>query len=117
MQQQVSSQPTPVKYLTTQKQAIGQQEELPGKIELIFQKAIMENLEDEDFEFAGLYGSDRAQVIEHMKDMFMKQVSLNILRTDYNNINRIFNEAFNMFEREKNMTSAQDNLNADKKRR
>jgi len=120
MQQQVSSRPTPVKPTTTQippTQSTDQQEELSGKIELIFQKAIMENLEDEDFKFAGLYGSDRAQVIEYMRDMFMKQVSLNILRTDYNNINRIFTEAVNMFEREKNMNSAQDNLNTDGKRR
>lgn len=120
MQQQVSSQPTPVKPTITPKtstQATNQQEELSSKIELIFQKAITENLEDEDFEFAGLYGSDRTQVIQYMRDMFMKQVSLNILRTDYNNINRIFNEAVHMLEQEKNMSTMQDDLNVGGKKR
>lgn len=120
MKQQVSSQPTPVKPPITQKppiQATNKQEELSSKIELIFNKAITDNLEDEDFEFAGLYGSDRAQVIHYMRDMFMKQVSLNIIRTDYNNINRIFIEAVRMLEQEKNMSTTQEDLNITGKKR
>ena len=120
---QISKQSNPIGQVTHEKpqtQTINQksqQKELDDKIELIFQKAIIDNLDDEDFEFAGLYGSDREQVIQYMREMFMKQVSMKILRTDYNNINRIFVDAIRMLEQEKNMSSTQENLSDGGKRR
>lgn len=99
-----SSPPQQTTYQTQQKQTTNQsqqQKEITNKLELIFQKAVADNLDEEDFKFAGIYGEDRNKVIKYMWEMFSKQASHNIVRTDNNNIDRIFTEAIRMLEEEK----------------
>lgn len=107
------SQPQQTTYQTQQKQTTNQsqqQKEIANKLELIFQKALADNLDEEDFKFAGIYGEDRNKVIKYMWEMFSRQASLNIVRTDNNNIDRIFTEAIRMLEEEKEKAAEQADL-------
>lgn len=101
----------PVTYQTQQKQ------EVTNELELIFQKAIADNLDEEDFKFARIYGEDKNKVIKYMWKMFLQQASLNIVRTDSNNIDRIFTEATRMLEEEKEKASEQADLGHSRKGR
>ena len=107
------SQPQQTTYQTQQKQTTNQsqqQKEIANKLELIFQKALADNLDEEDFKFAGIYGEDKNKVIKYMWEMFSRQASLNIVRTDNNNIDRIFTEAIRMLEEEKEKAAEQVDL-------
>lgn len=101
----------PVTYQTQQKQ------EVTNKLKLIFQKAIADNLDEEDFKFARIYGKDKNKVIKYMWEMFLKQASLNIVRTDSNNIDRIFTDAIRMLEEEKEKATEQADLGHSRKGR
>lgn len=101
----------PVTYQTQQKQ------EVTNKLELIFQKAIADNLDEEDFKFARIYGEDKNKVIKYMWEMFLKQASLNIVRTDSNNIDRIFTDAIRMLKEEKEKATEQADLGHSRKGR
>lgn len=101
----------PVTYQTQQTQ------EVTNKLELIFQKAIADNLDEEDFKFARIYGEDKNKVIKYMWEMFLKQASLNIVRTDSNNIDRIFTDAIRMLKEEKEKATEQADLGHSRKGR
>ncbi len=86
-------------------------EKLDDKLEQLFQKAIRVNLEDEDFEIEGLFGSDRDKVIQYMHEAFMFQASMKIIRTDAISINKLFQDAINKLEQERNMLETPNNSN------
>ena len=52
-----------------------------------------------------------------MWEMFSRQASLNIVRTDNNNIDRIFTEAIRMLEEEKEKATEQADLGHSRKGR
>ena len=75
-----------------------------GNLEAIFQQAISDNLVDDDFTDIGLDATGKAEVISIMREIFMKQAAMNIVRNDSNHITRIFNEAVRILEEKKTKT-------------
>lgn len=90
-------------------------QETIDKLKLLFDKAIKDNITDEDFELEGINTNEKNIVIDYMKEIFMKQGSIGIIRTDAIQFNRIFRDAIKRLEKEK--TLLQENINTEKIKR